>query len=91
MARAVGLLRVDLSGEHLLPDDGDAQLQALRHIGLEDNRAVANGLRVADIAVGDYAGQNLVHSLWRWLAFREHKGIVVGLAHGAAVVLAIEL
>ncbi len=56
VARMVARLRVDLGSEHLLSDHRDTQLDPLGHIGLEEDRAVADRARVAHVAPGDDLG-----------------------------------
>lgn len=56
MPCTIRVLRMNFSGEYLLANHGDPQLESLRYVRLKYRWAVANRLRVTDIAFGDDLG-----------------------------------
>src|SRR5437867_12171087 len=50
MPRVIAVLRVNFGREYLLPDNGDAQLDALRNVGLKDHWTQPNPLRMSDVS-----------------------------------------
>src|SRR5262249_5565913 len=56
MPRVVCLLRTDLSREDFAAHHGNAQFQALGHVRLKNEGAIADGLRISHVALGDDLG-----------------------------------